>query len=424
MAEDIGFGRLPRGAKILWERVGPSRTLSLGFFFATGSRFDPPDLAGTAHLVEHLVFKGTRRHTAATLARLVDRVGGDLNAWTDREEMAFTCTVPVEAWKTAVEALTELCFHPTFPEAEFEREKEVIRNEILSSLEDPEELSYEAFLQALSPGDWSRPVAGTEESLSRITLDDAKRWWAEFGAPERLTVAWSGGLDPEVLHDALSQAFESLFPGPGSQASASPPKFLPRPQAWTLRADFQMTQILGGFTLPVPADARQASVWQIVSMLWGETMSSRLFQSIREQKGLCYSVNSQVFDSESCWGLQFFASCAPENTSALLAALAVEVQRLASDPPGEEEWEDARAALRGGVVLGAERTENRTGRLWRQFESFGRVLGVEATLELLEHPVSAEERATVLAILTQQVPSLLVWGQLPKRLSLPSPWKG
>ena len=92
MAEQSGIGRLPGGAKILWEHVGSSLTLSLGFFFATGSRYDSPGKGGTAHLVEHLLFKGTKNHTAASLARLVDRVGGDLNAWTDREEMAFTCT--------------------------------------------------------------------------------------------------------------------------------------------------------------------------------------------------------------------------------------------------------------------------------------------------------------------------------------------
>src|SRR5208282_4294748 len=111
---------------------------------------------------------------ATSLARLVDRVGGDLNAWTDREEMAFTCTVPAEAWSVAVEALTELCLFPTFPAEEFDREKEVIRNEILATLEDPEELSYESFLQTLNPGDWSRPVAGTEETLTPITETDAK----------------------------------------------------------------------------------------------------------------------------------------------------------------------------------------------------------------------------------------------------------
>src|SRR5262245_41068273 len=113
MAEQAAIGRLPGGANILWEHVGSSLTVSLGFLFAAGSRLDPPGKAGTAHLVEHLVFKGTRGHTAASLARLVDRVGGDLNAWTDREEMAFTCSVPADAWRTAVEALCELCLHPT-----------------------------------------------------------------------------------------------------------------------------------------------------------------------------------------------------------------------------------------------------------------------------------------------------------------------
>ena len=418
MAEDIGFGRLPRGAKILWERVGHSRTLSLGFFFATGSRFDPPGKGGTAHLVEHLLFKGTRQHTAASLARLVDRVGGDLNAWTDREEIAFTCTVPSEAWEVAVEALSELCLHPTFPEEEFLREKEVIRNEILASQEDPEELSYDCFLQTLSPGNWSRPVAGTEESLSQITLEDARQWWAEYGTPQRLTIAFSGGVDSEALERALSLRL-SLAPDGQASSGLHPSKFAPRSLQWVQKADFQMVQIIGGFSLPVPQSARQAAVLQVFSMAWGETMSSRLFQTIREQRGLCYSVTSQVFDADGMWGLQFFATCAPENTSPLLAALKEEVNRLRLDPPSDSEWNDARMALRGGIVLGAERTENRVGRLWRQHESFGEVLGAESTLELLASPVTEQEQRQVLSVITHELPSLLVWGRLPRRFELP-----
>jgi predicted Zn-dependent peptidase len=183
-----------------------------------------------------------------------------------------------------------------------------------------------------------------------------------------------------------------------------------------------MVQVVGGFSFPAPRDARAAAVWQIASMLWGETMSSRLFQSVREQRGLCYSVTSQVFDAEGVWGLQFFASCAPENTSALLAALHEEILRLKTHPPTELEWDDARAALRGGVILGAEKTENRTGRLWRQYESFGAVLGVEQTLALLDAPVAPEERERVLHALLAQTPSLMVWGRLPRGLSV-SEWQ-
>lgn len=420
MAGNTGFSRLPRGAQILWERSDESRTLSLGFFFATGSRFDPPGLAGTAHLVEHLVFKGTRRHTAASLARMVDRVGGDLNAWTDREELAFTCTVPAEAWEVAVEALSELCLHPTFPPEEFEREKDVIRNEILASLEDPEDLSYEVFLQAVSPGDWSRPVAGTEETLSRITLDDVRRWWAVYGDPSRLTVAFSGAVDPLVVEKAVSRALD--LPSEPSVGGTEPPRFLPQSRQWVHKAPFQMVQVLGGFSFPAPTSPREAAVWQIASMLWGETMSSRLFQSIREQKGLCYSVTSQVFDSEQTWGLQFFAACAPAQAAALVTALAHEIERLASDPPTSAEWEDGRSALRGGIVVGAERSENRTGRLWRQYETFGSLLGLHETLALLGDPVREEEQARVLHLLTSQKPSLLVWGKLPPRFVLPAPW--
>ena len=421
MAEDIGFGRLPRGAKILWERVGSSRTFSLGFFFATGSRFDPPGKAGTAHLVEHLVFKGTKNHSAVSLARFVDRVGGDLNAWTDREEMAFTCTVPAESWQVAVEALAELCLFPLFPVEEFEREKEVIRNEILSSLEDPEELSYDNYLQALSPGDWSRPVAGTEESLAAITLEDARLWWAEFGTPGRLTVAFSGGVEPHAIESAVAARLGTEAPGP-RETTTLPPVFAPVTKRWIERTDFQMVQILGGFSFPAPQSPREAAVWQVFSMLWGETMSSRLFQTIREQRGLCYSVSSQVFDAEGLWALQFFATCAPENAKPVVEALVYEIQRLASAPPSEEEWDEARSSLKGGVVLGSEKSENRVGRLWRQFESFGDPMGVESALELLSAPVTAAESRQVMETLLSREPSLLVWGKVPRRYTLSTPW--
>ena len=413
MAEQAGIGRLPGGANILWEHVESSLTCSLGFFFATGSRYDPPGKAGTAHLVEHLVFKGTRNHSAASLARLVDRVGGDLNAWTDREEMAFTCSVPAEAWQTAVEALCELCLHPTFPADEFDREKEVIRNEILAGLEDPEELSYDCFLQNISPGDWSRPVAGTENSLASITLRDAQDWWRRLGGTGKLTVCVSGGVEPQKIIDALSVRFAvpaAEFPVP------APAGFAPITRQWVQKADFQMVQVITGFRLPVPSTPREAAVWQIFSMLWGETMSSRLFQSIRERRGLCYSVTSQVFDAATAWGLQVFVSCAPENTKAVLEVLREEIDGLRALPPSADEWDDARRALKGGGVLAAERTENRVGRLWRQYQLFGAAQGFEEALRVLDEPILPEEAERVLAALTN--PSLLVWGRVPRGIRL------
>jgi predicted Zn-dependent peptidase len=367
-----------------------------------------------------MVFKGTAGHTAASLARLVDRVGGDLNAWTDREELAFTCTVPAEAWAVAVEALCELCLHPTFPPEEFDREKEVIRSEILATFEDPEDLSYEEFLRQVSPGDWSRPVAGTEESLASITREDALRWWSTFCTSDRLTIAFSGGTDPSVLRQALEARLDGASPVPGTPAALA--RFAPLSRRWAVKAPFQMAQVIGGFAFPAPRTAREAAVWQIASMLWGETMSSRLFQTIREQEGLCYSVTSQVFDAEGTWGLQFFATCAPENTAALVTSLAREVGRLTTEPPTDAEWDDARSALKGSVVLGAERTENRVGRLWRQWDAFGHVLGADDTARILEEPVSSAERAMVLGTLAAQVPSLLVWGKTPRKLPAVFPW--
>ncbi len=363
------------------------------------------------------MFKGTRHHSAASLARLVDRVGGDLNAWTDREEMAFTCTVPAEDWAVAVEALSELCLTPTFPRDEFEREKDVIRNEILASLEDPEELSYEAYLQGLSPGPWSRPVAGTEESLDRISTEDPQQWWNQWALPSRLTIAFCGGVEPELVEGVLRDRFQDLS-GRTGQDGPPPAHFSPGPLRKVYRAASQMVQVIGGFHFPAPATARGALVWQVFSMLWGETMSSRLFQSIREQRGLSYNVSSQIFDADRYWGLQHFASGSVSNTAVLVEALEDEVQRLFRNPPSVQEWEDAQAALRGSVILGSERTENRVGRLWRQYESYGELVGTDQVWKLLSIPVTPAERDGVLAVLARQEPSLCVWGHVPRRFVL------
>ena len=414
MADPQRSRLLSRGTRILMENVPHSRTFSLGFFFPSGSRQDPPGKAGLAHLVEHLVFKGTDAYSASELARLADRVGGDLNAWTDREEMAFTCTVPAEHWRTGLEALVQLTLFPLFPEAEVEREKEVIRNEILATHEDPEDLAYEEFVRLLDPGDWSRPVAGTVESLAGLSRQDAVSWWAQYLCPENLTVVACG----TVLDVELCSQFElwlANVPASTTAPVAESLLFKPAPILRRIKSDFQMVQILGGWHFPRPSTLREATVWQIFSMLWGETMSSRLFQGLRERRGLCYSVSSQIFDTESEWGLQFFATAAPENSQALVEALREEIEGLVALPPTPTEWEDARLALRGGMILGAEKAESRVQRLWRYRQSFGDERDFESALLLLDTPVSDREKDGILACLSQTPPSLLVWGNSPFR---------
>ncbi len=414
MADHFGSGQLPHGSRILMEHVPHSRAFSLGFFFPTGSRSDPVGKAGLAHLVEHLVFKGTKSYSTSELARMVDRVGGDLNAWTDREELAFSCTVPCEHWETAAKALMELCFFPRFPEQELEREKEVIRNEILATFEDAEEMSYDTFLEHLDPGLWSRPIAGTPESLSSLTLSDVKLWHRENVTPSHLVIVACGAFDSGALQNRLSAGLQMVVP---TQPTDFRAEFSPARFCRVVAADFQMVQVIGGWSFPSPKSLREAIVWQVFSMLWGETMSSRLFQSLREELGLCYSVGSQIFDTDQDWGLQFFATSAPEHGKAVVEALREQVKILIAQPPTEEEWEDSRQALKGGMLLSAEKMEARVSRLWRYFQSFHVQESLEASMEALDHPVTSDEKQNVLQTLVHRRPVLLVWGKTRLRSS-------
>jgi predicted Zn-dependent peptidase len=375
--------------------------------------------------VEHLVFKGTRSFSASELARKVDGVGGDLNAWTDREEMAFACTVPAEHWRTAVEVLTELCFEPTFPEGEFEREKEVIRNEILATLEDPEEMAFESYLSNADSGLWTRPVAGTAESLAGLLLPEVLRWHDEHLTPGRASIVAAGCLDVEALLSLLQTELPTTHWRQEPADLEPETSYQPKTSWRVVGADFQMVQLMGGWNFPKPASLREATVWQIFSMLWGETMSSRLFQTLREQKGLCYSVSSQIFDTDSAWELQFFTTGAPEHSRVLVVALRDEIRRLVSEPPTPQEWEDARRALHGGMILGSERMENRVGRLWRHWQSYGVEEPFEHSLAALERPVTIEEQRSILGVLLSQAASLQVWGKtrLTSSRALESLWR-
>ncbi len=414
MADLFGSGALPCGSRILWEKVLSSKAFSLGFFFPSGSRTDPPGKAGLAHLVEHMVFKGTLAYSASDLARKVDRVGGDLNAWTDREEIAFTCTVPAEHWRTAGEVLVQLCFHPNFPVEELEREREVIRNEILATLEDPEEMAYESFLSLLSRGDWSRPVAGTEKSLALLTAGDVRSWHSAHLVLPSLTVVACGNLDEVSLSNDLGFHLGGVALGTATNFHLA--SFRTAPVCRVVPADFQMVQVLGGWHFGKPSTVREATVWQFFSMLWGETMSSRLFQSLRESRGLCYSVTSQVFDTETEWGLQFFATAAPEHGRAIAEVLREEILRLQTEPPTETEWEDARLALLGGLILGSEKMENRVGRLWHFHRSFDVRESLDTLLVNLEVPVTREEHSRVLDMVRGPC-SLEIWGKTRLRSS-------
>jgi predicted Zn-dependent peptidase len=382
VADTLGHRILSNGIKVLWDHVASSSVASLGFFYPFGSRDDPVGREGLAHFVEHFVFKGTENFSASSLARKVDAVGGDLNAYTDRSEIGFTCTVPATSWSVALEVLVELCFRPTFPQAEFEKEKSVILSEIQASDEDPEEVAYEAFLSRLDPGHPElRPVAGSLSSVSLLDHASVVAWARAHLRPENLVFCWSGPLDPDVVIPALLSG-SPLRPSQTRDLTCQPLRALPFKVA--ARSSFQIIQIVLGFQRNEVITWEDSLFLQAFSILWGETMGSRLFQRLREDLGLCYSVASQVWETDTSSGIHSFLSVRPENLEVTLRTLQILIVELSRQPPSALEWQDAKKSLSGSFVLSSERMENRMQRLFSVWSRWGRLIDVDQVLSDLE----------------------------------------
>lgn len=386
---------LPLGARLHAERVEGARSFSAGFWFPVGSRHEAPHERGFAHFIEHLLFKGTAKKTALDIARAVDRVGGYLNAFTERDTLCVHCTLPAKHWRLALDILTELSFLSTFPPEEVEREREVIVSEILASLDDPEETSHDLMLARIWPGDpLSRPIAGTEEDVRVAGRDKLLAFRDRRLLPERLLVTAAGPMDPVELGAYLSSLLDSLprtiGRGNGNQSSTAPggrllesvvePAF--RSIVDHVPAKLSQAYLLVALPIHPPYSPEDFYVMSALNGAFGESMSSRLFQQLREREGLCYSVASgfTMTRTEGLWIAQ--ASSSPGAFPALAASMLREIEELAGPRPlSDEELAESISRLEGSYDLALEDSEFRMKRLARQAMHADEVLDDEETRE-------------------------------------------
>lgn len=387
---------LPRGALLLEEAARGARSFALGFWFPLGSRHEAPSERGFVHFVEHMVFKGSSRRSAQDFAREVDRVGGYLNAFTERDTLCFYCIVPAPHWRLAVDILTDLVLDATFPEDEFEREKTVIVSEILASSDDPEEASHDAFIERIWPGDpLARKIAGEVGDAEATTRDALYAFYRRMLRPEHLVVSASGPVEDGSLADELGRCLSRL-PPPGSAPVGYPETAAPSFTACRSFLPAPTSQVYLYEALPI-AGSTSPDDYYVLSVLngaLGESVSSRLFQDLREKRGLCYSVYS-TFSIERGIGLWLAqASSSARLFPRLLEALDGQIDRLAAGRDGflsEEEVAESISRIEGSFELALEDPEYRMKRLARQQLCNGFVLDVE------------ESRAKILAVGKREV---------------------
>ena len=357
---DIERSDLPSGVRLVTERMPEARSVSLGMWFGVGSRDEPAAIAGASHFLEHLLFKGTSERSARSIALAIDAVGGEMNAYTSREHTAYYLRLPVAELRSGLELLADVVSVPAFRSEELDAEREVIIEELLMSEDTPDDLVMTMLYEHLFPGHpLGRETLGDHETVSAMTRDHVAGFHAEWYRPRNLVVAAAGALEHDEVADRLADFLVDEPPG------MAPERRAPAALEGTLvHADRPIEQVhvaVGWRGLPLDDDDRYA-LW-IANQVLGGGMSSRLFQEIRETRGLAYSVFSSPSSYSDSGSLVVYAGTALARLDELLTVVDDVLGAFVADGITDEEHEVAQGFLEGSMLLGLEDSGSRMARL-------------------------------------------------------------
>ncbi len=399
--------RLPNGVTVAIDPMDGAQSASIGLYAAVGSRSEADGKGGLAHLVEHMVFKGARGRDARGIAEAIEDVGGSLNAWTARDQTVFHARTLAPDVGLALELIADLVRAPTLDEAELEREKLVILSELGECLDAPDDLIHDhLFEAAFAAQPVARPVLGREDSIQAMTRDDCTAWLAEQYRPDRLIIAAAGKVDPGHI---LLLA-EALF---GDLDRVTPPPIEPAHFTGGVRADRRRSeQTHLAFAYPGLASSDPASpALALFAQAVGGGMSSRLFQELREDRGLAYSIYAwtQGFSETGMFGVNLSTDKARASEAMTLARATV---ARAAEDLSEPELKRARAQIEAGLLMALETPQGRADSMARSIEIFGYVMSLEDMLAELRAVDVAAARDAAQAMLSGPIALASIGGKL------------
>ena len=379
---------LDNGLTIVSETMRHVRSVTMGIWMLNGSRRENAEHNGITHFIEHMVFKGTRNRTAEQIARSVDSIGGNLDAFTSKENVCFSAKVLDEHVPLAFEVLADLVLNPLFREEDIVREQGVILQEIKMDEDNPDYLVHEIFTQNFwKDHPLGRPILGTTETVKRLRQDLLLEYYRACFAPDNLLIAAAGNLEHERLVDLAQQWFHGLRPAPNGHRD-HPPTTHAR-IAMRNKKQLEQVQICMG----LPAESLMSHdryAWSVLNTVSGGGMSSRLFQNIRERQGLAYSVFSDLSPYRDTGLFSVYAGTSNQTVRQVVASIVKELRDLRENRVPEEELRRAKDNLKGSLMLGLESTGARMSNLARQQIYFGRFISLNELLESIEG-VSAED---------------------------------
>jgi predicted Zn-dependent peptidase len=372
---------LANGVRLATERMPHVRSVAVGIWLTRGSRHEPAEQSGIAHFVEHMLFKGTPGRSAEEIAQQVDSIGGQIDAFTSKEYAGYYLKVLDEHLPLAVDILADLICNPLFAEEDIEREKKVILEEIKMVEDTPDDLVHEMFAE----GFWNnhplgRPILGTPASVTNLDQKTLRQYFKETYVAANFVVVAVGNLEHDRVQGLLERALEGS-PHHGPDADNTAPIVAPVIQV--RKKELEQSHIVFG-TEALPQHHPDRYAGYALNTTLGGSMSSRLFQNVREKRGLAYSVFSGLSAYQDAGALSIYAGCANEAVAELIDVVVAEIRQMKAGGLAPVELRRAKDHLKGSLMLGLESTSSRMSHLARQEMYRDHTFGLDEMLAAIE----------------------------------------
>jgi len=379
---EVEITTLANGIRVITEAMPHVRSVSVGMWIGSGSRREIGEQNGISHFIEHMLFKGTTKRSAEDIARSVDSIGGNLDAFTAKELVCFNTKVLDEHLSLAFDVLADLVLHPLFREDDIEKEKGVILEEIKMEADSPDYLVHEIF----SANFWKdhplgKPILGTPQTVKRFDQEMIRSFYSDVYSPANLIITAAGNLTHDRLVKLAREHLEALPPGPPAPINNIPATHA-RIALRNKKALEQVHLCLGVPSYPLPHEGRFACY--VLNTLLGGGMSSRLFQNIRERQGLAYAVFSELNPYRDTGCMSIYAGTSIESARKVVESIVNEFRDLKETLVGDEELRRAKDHLKGSLMLSLESTSSRMSNLARQEMYFGKFFSLDELVENIE----------------------------------------
>ncbi len=407
---EIERASLPNGIRIVTEAMPYVRSVSLGIWIGSGSRLEHGPENGISQFIEHMVFKGTKHRSAEDIARSVDSVGGGLDAFTSKELVSFNAKVLDEHLPMALDILADLVLNPLFREADIEKEKGVILEEIKMEADQPEFVLHEAFISNFWKGHGlGKPILGTKETVKKFGQAMLCDYYNRVYSPRNILITAAGNLSHDNIVKLVREKFASLV-----ERAALPLDTVPQPHApIVLKKKESLEQVHIALGVPAYALAHELRFpLYVLNTVLGGGMSSRLFQNIREKQGLAYAVYSELnlFSDTGCFTV--YAGTAVETAKQVVESVIQEFRQLKSDLIGNDELRRAKDHLKGSLMLSLESTSSRMSNLARQELYFEHFMSLDEMIDSIEAVTRDQVQAIAIEFFQTQNIALAMLGRL------------